>query len=490
MPVARITDAARAYIEALHETARAPEERRAVRVLREHIDSSGFSPPARLPEREIVWRFLNDEVGRIDERIEQAKTERERERLRQAMRGLSTIARKTLQRGDTVRRNAEVAMLFAIVMHAKSKKPMLAFCDGYDVILRDQHMNEVASGYYDFGQSPFHSAPQKSGYPRVHTPHAMEQEVIGRGFGAALYNSLAAGARARFMFGGDMPDMSKVGSGVCSSSSSRTEEASEFWDKALLRGFSFRTEINVTVNLGGANDPPTLFAETIQPRKYGSEAIFAEARAVLEELDESDRVLIDPLDNTIGEPLVRAIIDYLEGNYELDVTALEPFTIRARRDKRGDLTVLPIEIKCLGRIRGVERQATIPVDVLPYLPTKGATGAGQMVLCNFEPTYVSTRDMAVLPGTDGFVWVEEDFISDFNADVLRLLDLSDTPESVLSLIYAIVEAVGAQDALDDNPTLPRAGDRAHKSHRRNGLTPEQQAAAQRVHLDAWADLDD
>jgi hypothetical protein len=44
--------------------------------------------------------------------------------------------------------------------------------------------------------------------------------------------------------------------------------------------------------------------------------------------------------------------------------------------------------------------------------------------------------------------------------------------------------MGAEDALKDNPTLTR------QNRRYNGLTPAQQAAARRVRLADWADLDD
>jgi hypothetical protein len=110
----------------------------------------------------------------------------------------------------------------------------------------------------------------------------------------------------------------------------------------------------------------------------------------------------------------------------------------------------------------------IMFDVLAY------DDASDLVLCNFRPREI-TPDSG---------WPTREEIEDFNPDVLRLFDLSEAPEETIQLIRHIAKVMGAEDDLKDNPTLTRS------NRRYNGLTPAQQAAARRVRLADWADLDD
>ena len=470
-----INDAALNYINAL------PKSSPVAQSVRPHLDGLRFTVPAQSSAREAVWRSLSDEVGLIDERIERLGSSAEREALRQAMRGLSTMARKTLLRGDVVRRNVGSNKLFAIVMHAKTKKPMLAFSDDFDVFVYDEHMGPVAQGHYDVGYSRLNAAPEGSGYPRAHTPIAFVSTAdIGRGLGAVLYNSMAAGARARYVFGGDQPSMRKVGSGISSSSTSRSTDADNFWNKALEKGFSFRTEIAVELGSEQVN-----FSEVIQPEDSYAKDVFYAVRGVFQGFDNINKLEIQPdAEDSISADLTSAIIEYLTDKYSVKVLSLDTYKIEVRRSKFGIEKVMPISIQGVAVLKDKKNVKPIPIDVLPYTPTKGASGAGQMVLCNFEPTYVSLKNMAALPGLEGYIWVERDVISDFNVNVLRLLDLTETPKPVMDLIEEIAAAYDALDVLEENLSAPRS------NRRSNGLTPAQQAAARRVRLADWADLDD
>jgi hypothetical protein len=146
--------------------------------------------------------------------------------------------------------------------------------------------------------------------------------------------------------------------------------------------------------------------------------------------------------------IVEAIGNYLEWNHD----------IYGAQYEIPDITVRWTET----------REDVIYFDVLAYDDTS------DLVLCNFRPREI-TPDSG---------WPTREEIEDFNPDVLRLFDLSEAPEETIQLIRHIAKVMGAEDALKDNPTLTR------QNRRYNGLTPAQQAAARRVRLADWADLDD
>jgi hypothetical protein len=118
----------------------------------------------------------------------------------------------------------------------------------------------------------------------------------------------------------------------------------------------------------------------------------------------------------------------------------------------------------------------IDVDILPFNPESGATGISGMVLCTFKN--------APKMNLDDLSWLTEDEVSDFNVDVLRLLDLREADEKAVALVRRVAEVMGALDVLEENLSTPR------QNRRYNGLTPAQQAAARRVRLADWADLED
>jgi hypothetical protein len=80
-------------------------------------------------------------------------------------------------------------------------------------------------------------------------------------------------------------------------------------------------------------------------------------------------------------------------------------------------------------------------------------------------------------------WLKEDDVSDFNVDVLRVLDLREADEGVVALVRRIAEIKGALDVFEETHAT-------RSNRRRNGMTPEQQAAARRIRLADWAALED
>jgi len=153
-----------------------------------------------------------------------------------------------------------------------------------------------------------------------------------------------------------------------------------------------------------------------------------------------------------GTDIVRAIENYLESVHDI----------------YGATFSLPrIEVE-------VEDSKEIEVDVLPFKPSDGASGVSDLTLCTFpNASRLSFSDME---------WLEEDDVADFNVDVLRALDLREADEGVVALVRRVAEINDALDVFEEIHAT-------RSNRRRNGMTPEQQAAARRIRLADWAALE-
>jgi hypothetical protein len=173
--------------------------------------------------------------------------------------------------------------------------------------------------------------------------------------------------------------------------------------------------------------------------------------------------------------------------FESEVT--RPFEVRLREGKKygGDIEQAISEYLenvhdiygasfALPYIDGTTSKHTrVEVDVLPFLPSSGGSGVSDLTLCTFQNApRLSFSDMD---------WLKEDDVSDFNVDVLRVLDLREADEGVVALVRRIAEIKGALDVFEETHAT-------RSNRRRNGMTPEQQAAARRIRLADWAALED
>ena len=293
----------------------------------------------------------------------------------------------------------------------------------------DDHLSRVTDGWYQKYHDDSYSKSEETGYPRAHVGYD-DGRPLGAGWGSTLYNGLCIGARVRDL-GADVPKMRIEGSGISSTSNSRSGSADRWWDSAVEAGFAYETEITVE---------PEEESFEITPERYGRGQRYYDA-------------------------IVEAINDYLQNV----------------NDIYGADWSMP-EIS--GTYTSSEGE-DISANVLPFEPEYRATGISKFVLCTFKNAPRITRG-----GFSDLSWLTADEVSDFEPDVLRVLDLSEASPEVIGLIRRVAEVMGATGVLEDNETLPRSVEARENRRRRNGDSAERQAAERRMRLDAWANLDD
>ena len=327
-------------------------------------------------------------------------------------------------RRSHVRQNGPGGNIIGLLMHPKLRQVTIARTnqDSY-VFVSDHAFHLIARGWY--GGNERYALAEASGYPRAHVG-SNANLPRDSGWGSVLYNSLCVGARVHDL-GADLPEMRVSASGICSDSGSREPPASRWWASANRNGFSYTESVEVE------DERETTENFEIDPSPRGSE--YARKRYW---------------------NMVEAIQEYLEVH---DIYGAE-FDVP---------TISGTHTTSVG-------SREIDVDILPFNPESGATGISGMVLCTFKN--------APKMNLDDLSWLTEDEVSDFNVDVLRLLDLREADEKAVALVRRVAEVMGALDVLEENLSTPR------QNRRYNGLTPAQQAAARRVRLADWADLED
>ncbi len=327
-------------------------------------------------------------------------------------------------RKSRARQNGPGGNIIGLVMHAKLRQVTIARAnqDSY-VFVSDHALHHVARGWYGGGGK--YLLAEASGYPRAHVG-SNNNLPRDSGWGSVLYNSLCVGARVHDL-GADLPEMNVSASGICSDSESREPPASRWWASANRNGFSYTESVEVEEERETTEDFEIL------PSPRGSE--YARNKYW---------------------SLVEAIQEYLE--------------VHDIYGARFDVPTIS------GTYVETSGPRELEVDILPFNPEGGATGISGMVLCTFKN--------APKMDLDDLSWLTEDEVSDFNVDVLRLLDLREAAEKVVALVRRVAEVMGALDVLEENLSTPRS------NRRSNGLTPAQQAAARRVRLADWADLED
>ena len=335
--------------------------------------------------------------------------------------------------------------LYGITFHPKTKTAVVV--GGYNnrLFVFDEKLNHVTGGWYQQYYDSSYSQSEETGYPRAHVG-TESSRPLGAGWGSALYNGLCIGARVRDL-GARLPDMRIKGSGISSTEATRSSSANRWWASAVKAGFAYETEITVTVE----TDPEEESFE-ITPERYGRGQRYYDA-------------------------IVEAINNYLENVQEI----------------YGADWSMP-EISGTYEVGGGEEEHEITANVLPFEPENGASGISKLVLCTFKNAPLITRD-----GFSDLSWLTEDEVSDFEPDVLRVLNLKEASPEVLGLIRRVAEVMDASDVLEGNETLPRL-DLAHRMRqaaegmrnrrRSNGDSAERQAAERRMRLDAWANLED
>ena len=335
--------------------------------------------------------------------------------------------------------------IYGITFQPKTKNVVIAGGNGsYDLEflgIYDDHLSRVTEGWYQRYHDDSYSKSEETGYPRAHVGYD-DGRPLGAGWGSTLYNGLCIGARVRDL-GADVPKMGIEGSGISSTSNSRSGSADRWWDSAVEAGFAYETEIIAE---------PEEESFEITPERYGRGQRYYDA-------------------------LVTAINEYLENVHEI----------------YGADWSMP-EISGTYEVGGGEEEHEITANVLPFEPENGASGISKLVLCTFKNAPLITRD-----GFSDLSWLTEDEVSDFEPDVLRVLNLKEASPEVIRLIRQVAEVMGASDVLEANETLPRL-DLAHRMRqaaegmrnrrRSNGDSAERQAAERRMRLDAWANLED
>ena len=236
--------------------------------------------------------------------------------------------------------------------------------------------------------------------------------------------------------------MNIEGSGVSSSKGSRSRggrhTADSWWASAVKAGFAYETEITFIVET-----EPEEESFRITPDRYGRNQRYYDA-------------------------VVTAIDDYLQNVHDI----------------YGDWRMPEISgTHLVGG--GEEEERKITANVLPFFPENGAKGISKLVLCTFHNAPRITRD-----GFSDLSWLTEDEVSDFEPDVLRVLNLSEASPEVIGLIRRVAEVMGATGVLEANETLPRSVEARENRRRRNGDSAERRAAERRMRLDAWANLED
>ena len=323
--------------------------------------------------------------------------------------------------------------LYGITFHPKTKTAVVV--GGYNnrLFVFDEKLNHVTGGWYQQYYDSSYSQSEETGYPRAHVG-TESSRPLGAGWGSALYNGLCIGARVRDL-GARLPDMRIKGSGISSTEATRSSSANRWWASAVKAGFAYETEITVTVE----TDPEEESFE-ITPERYGRGQRYYDA-------------------------IVEAINDYLQNVNEI---------------YGADWSMPEIS----GTYTSSEGE-DISANVLPFEPEHGASGISKFVLCTFKNAPRITRG-----GFSDLSWLTADEVSDFEPDVLRVLDLSEASPEVIGLIRRVAEVMGATGVLEENETLPRSVEARENRRRRNGASAERQAAERRMRLDAWANLDD
>ena len=324
-------------------------------------------------------------------------------------------------RRSHVRQNVVTDHALGLVMHPKTREIVIAFVQNPDInVVNISNVGRL----YTIGSGWY--MPHRTdffGYPRVHLGSNRFQK--GAGWGSVLYNSLCVGARVHDL-GASLPHMDISASGVCSDPEDRTPEASRWWEGARKRGFSYVR----TVRVEGERTGDFQIDPRLGARRDADGREFRKLHNAIREYLEDAH---DISDFKINMPIIEGTGTYFDS--------------------------YPIEL-----------------DILPFYPENGATGISNMVLCTFKNApEMSLKDLS---------WLTEDEVSDFNVDVLRLINLREADEKFVALVRRVAEVMGALDVLEENLSAPR------QNRRYNSLTPAQQAAARRVRLADWADLDD
>jgi len=233
------------------------------------------------------------------------------------------------------------------------------------------------------------------------------------------------------------------------------------WGTALYAGLCVGARVsNLGAPLPRHHGPNNSCISSAEPRdvpadRWWDRALergFSSRETISTETNESHTIWLSK-NKKYGTDIARAIENYLESVHDI----------------YGATFSLPsIEVE-------VEDSKEIEVDVLPFKPSDGASGVSDLTLCTFpNASRLSFSDME---------WLEEDDVADFNVDVLRALDLREADEGVVALVRRVAEINDALDVFEEIHAT-------RSNRRKNGATPEQQAAARRIRLADWAALED